>query len=146
MENRTTDHKTKRSVFPVTLDQFIEYTNVIKVVEDHIKSKHPVLLKEIRTRSQSKEIMMRAKNIWKTYYKRPHKRVLAPIAHVAVNDDCDEDMKRRILKIPGAYKYMLEEEESVDESEEESIEVRPCPKSIKNKLLEEIRRQRNNEK
>ncbi|XP_037928963.1 protein telomere ends associated-like, partial [Teleopsis dalmanni] len=107
-----------RSVFPVTIDEFIENTNIIEVIKDYIKDKYSTALETYLT---APEIMSRVKNTYNVFYKRPQRRCMAPMKYVRITSDCDENTKQRLFKIPEYYKHLCENKDNEHQSVKKSL-------------------------
>ncbi|XP_037928641.1 uncharacterized protein LOC119663699 isoform X2 [Teleopsis dalmanni] len=81
-----------RSVFPVTINEFIENTNIIDV-----------------------------KKTYNVFYKRPQRRCVAPMKYVRITSDCDENTKQRLFKIPHYYKHLCENKDNEHQSVKKSL-------------------------
>ncbi|XP_037941843.1 protein telomere ends associated-like [Teleopsis dalmanni] len=107
-----------RSVFPVTIDEFIENTNIIDLIKDYIKDKYSTALETYLTEP---EIMSRVKNTYNVFYKRPQRRCMAPMKYVRITSDCDENTKQRLFKIPEYYKHLCENKDNEHQSVKQSL-------------------------
>ncbi|XP_037929981.1 uncharacterized protein LOC119678197 isoform X3 [Teleopsis dalmanni] len=107
-----------RSVFPVTINEFIENTNIIDVIKDYIKDKYPIALETYLTEP---EIMFRVKKTYNVFYKRPQRRCVAPMKYVRITSDCDENTKQRLFKIPHYYKHLCENKDNEHQSVKKSL-------------------------